>query len=662
MAQGKTFKVTAYADGVAAVRATIREDYDLEENYSTLTVTALQGYVSHRIGWAYINAKITAGGVTVLPATNGSWMVSCDATSTFRNVCKSTDYAVLWKSVTSEPIYHDADGTKTVTVKLTLSDMWMDNYNATNNSTASLSIALTPIPRASGVTASDGEIGSDITVSVTKASDAFTHTLRYTFGEVSGVIVENSGETTVSWTPPMELCRQIPDDPSGVCTITCDTYNGTELVGTKTTPIKLTVPASVGLTASEGWAAVVPYNDGTAADGLSVYVQGYSKAAVIFDPTKISADDAYGASIKSYRIACNGKYYTEPYRTDVLSEGTAVTVTATVIDTRGIAVNEDFTITVEPYAKPIISDVNIFRSNSLGVEADTGTYLSVFAEAAISSVAGLNAPTMLLSIGKLMTVEIPNGRTVVVGDGLVLATATHSLTLTLTDRLGNPVSYTQKIPTAEAFFHGRQGGRGAAFGKYAEEDDLLEVDWNLKTKKDFTAEGDAFIGGSLNVGDAETTRTNLGLGAVATEDVLPIEKGGTGASDAETARENLGIVFEHTHKELVWENASPNSTFAAQKVEKDLPEGSWVAIVTKASTSGSIDKVTFIEVGKSEQLFMFANAGASSSTMMYTRRADVSTTGVEFATAYSKTISGTTATATTAYVIPLRIYAIKGVQ
>lgn len=46
--------------------------------------------------------------------------------------------------------------------------------------------------------------------------------------------------------------------------------------------------------------------------------------------------------------------------------------------------------------------------------------------------------------------------------------------------------------------------------------------------------------GGTGSANAAGARTNLGLGAVATEDVTPVAKGGTGANNAETARENLG--------------------------------------------------------------------------------------------------------------------------
>jgi hypothetical protein len=47
--------------------------------------------------------------------------------------------------------------------------------------------------------------------------------------------------------------------------------------------------------------------------------------------------------------------------------------------------------------------------------------------------------------------------------------------------------------------------------------------------------------GGTGAADAPGARTALGLGAAATENIVPIAKGGTGANDYQTARQNLGI-------------------------------------------------------------------------------------------------------------------------
>ena len=45
--------------------------------------------------------------------------------------------------------------------------------------------------------------------------------------------------------------------------------------------------------------------------------------------------------------------------------------------------------------------------------------------------------------------------------------------------------------------------------------------------------------GGTGAGDAAGARNNLGLGAVAVQNIVPVNQGGTGATDANTARANL---------------------------------------------------------------------------------------------------------------------------
>ena len=54
--------------------------------------------------------------------------------------------------------------------------------------------------------------------------------------------------------------------------------------------------------------------------------------------------------------------------------------------------------------------------------------------------------------------------------------------LVLTDSLGNTARYEENIPTEKVAFHLKEGGKGAAFGKAAETEGVLELaeDWHLK--------------------------------------------------------------------------------------------------------------------------------------------------------------------------------------
>lgn len=146
---------------------------------------------------------------------------------------------------------------------------------------------------------------------------------------------------------------------------------------------------------------------------------------------------------------------------------------------------------------------------------------------------------------------------------------------------------------------------------------------------------------------------------------LEVQYGGTGATTTDEAREKLGITPYNIGAisiSKVWENDSPSSSFSAKTISLDLSDASMVMIAHKASTSGSTTNIDFCLVGTKKQLVGYANAGASSSTYLYTRVANVNTTGVVFDSGYSKTTSGTSASTDNAKLIPVAIYAVKGMQ
>ncbi|MBR5602529.1 MAG: hypothetical protein IKW24_07830, partial [Clostridia bacterium] len=100
------------------------------------------------------------------------------------------------------------------------------------------------------------------------------------------------------------------------------------------------------------------------------------------------------------------------------------------------------------------------------------------------------------------------------------------------DSLGQTALVTVTVPTAKLFFHGRAGGSGGAFGKYAEEDDLLEVAWSLKTKGDLVVEGMATIGGKR----LQDWLYPVGAVCLCGENVQPDALYGGQWSEAETER------------------------------------------------------------------------------------------------------------------------------
>ena len=157
----------------------------------------------------------------------------------------------------STTVAHSDDGSKTMAVAFSI-DMKAGDYTPGPVSVTGKTMALTAIPRASTIAASDANIGSVSTVVVGRKSTAFTHTVAVTFGSLSGYIGAEGAfvtsavklkETTLPFQLPDSFYAQIPNKTSGTCTLTCTTYSGTSVIGTKKTTFTVTAAKSLCLPA-----------------------------------------------------------------------------------------------------------------------------------------------------------------------------------------------------------------------------------------------------------------------------------------------------------------------------------------------------------------------------------------------------------------------------
>ena len=383
----------------------------------------------------------------------------------------------------SVTVKHNSDGSaKSVPIKW----KWGTNspWGQYVAPSGTLYVDLSTIPRTSKVSVPASTIGSATSISISRESSGFTHTLKYTFGSASGTIATKTALTTVPWTPPMSLCSQIPSASSGTCTITCETYSGTTLIGTSTCQVKLSVPTSVGLTLSSGWASVAAYNTGTAAASMSGYIQGYSKAKVTFNSSKISTANSYGATVKSYRVVYDGKDVASPYQTPTLQRSGEVSITCYVTDTRDRTQSTVLKFNVQEYKSPTLSGISCFRCDKDGNATDSGTYIYVKATAVYSTLGGANTVELKArykasagSYGSYTTLTNSTGKTI--GSGQVLLTSTYVVEIVVADSLGSKALYTGYIPSEEVFFHGRRGGKGAGLGMYSQHENGLDLAWDV---------------------------------------------------------------------------------------------------------------------------------------------------------------------------------------
>lgn len=384
----------------------------------------------------------------------------------------------------TEEISHNNDGTKTVT----LSGVWCSAISggwAPYSLSVSGEVTLPTIPRATTPGIGGVTMGETAHISLPRASSGFTHTLRYVFGGAAETIA--TGVTTgYDWLVPESLAAQIPNAASGKGTLTCETYSGSTLIGTKSVTFTASVPGSMKPAVLSGWAAVTYDNSGTAAENMAAWVQGYSKAKAAFDASKVTCRQ--GAGVSKFSITYLGKT-TEgnPCRTETIST-TGATVRCTVTDSRGLTAWEDFNIALLEYAPPALVGADLFRSDGEGAAADGGAHIAGVARVRYSELGGLNSVT-LKGYWKSVGGGYGAGETLTVGTvGLVTgnveisADRSYVALLVLTDSLGNTARYEENIPTEKVAFHLKEGGKGAAFGKAAETEGVLELaeDWHLK--------------------------------------------------------------------------------------------------------------------------------------------------------------------------------------
>ena len=375
-------------------------------------------------------------------------------------------------------ITHNADGTKSFSLSIEAGV-----YTYAVSVTASGTHTLDTIPRASTVSATNTNLYSASTITITRASSSFTHTLTYSFGSTTGTIVSKTTSTSVSWTPALTLANQIPNAVSGTCTITCDTYNGSTKIGSKTCTLTLTVPASVKPTMTSVTATRV---DGDVPAAWAIYVQNKSKSTVTIN----GAAGAYGSTISSYSISGGGYSSTaSSFTTGLLAASGTITFTAKVTDSRGrVSDAKTVSISVVAYSAPSFSSYISQRATSAGVINDDGTYIRGLISFSYATCSSKNTITCATYYKKSSATSWTNanksfssGTAFTFGGGAISTESSYDVKYTITDAF-TTVTIIDMVSTASVLMDFKAGGKGIAIGKVSEKDKTLEIadSWELE--------------------------------------------------------------------------------------------------------------------------------------------------------------------------------------
>ncbi|HIT34786.1 MAG TPA: hypothetical protein IAC31_09230 [Candidatus Faecousia intestinigallinarum] len=350
MAQGVSGYVEFSGSGGFSLRVLYSEDYSVETNASTVKITELQVKSTQWYGFTYyLDGTIRIDGQTVVSMDSGQGGHSAYIPS--MNV---------WTKVsgtmgTSGSIAHDTDGSKSVAVAVDVRGYTIGGGGGSGwRANGSKSVALTNIPRSSGIGATDANIGATSVIAISKKSAAYTHSIAYQFGSLTGYIDADGNPvgsevklsaTNIPFKVPTTFYAQIPNAKSGICTLTCRTYSGSTLIGSPTT-------AAFTATASE--AACAPTVTGTAVDSnpttlaltgdANKLVRYYSAALLT-----ISAAAKNSASIQAKTI--DGTGVALDVNTRTISAVEKDTFSFSAVDSRGYSGSASVKKTLIPYVK-----------------------------------------------------------------------------------------------------------------------------------------------------------------------------------------------------------------------------------------------------------------------------------------------------------------------
>lgn len=336
----------------------------------------------------------------------------------------------------------------------------------------------------SAVSAANGVFGGAIPITITPSVSGVRHEVKVTCaGNTETLLTTASDATTVTWTPAVATYAPLlPSADSASAVITCETFYNAASMGSAAQTVTVAFsPGSLAPVCAAGWAAASVLNEG-AAQGFTVWIQGKSKAAVVFDSTKITCQ--YGASVAGCHITCdNMTDSTSPYETGVLP-GTSAAILCTVTDSRGQSASETLTVSLLPYAPPLISAPAILRCDAQGDADENGQRIGVTATAVVSPLGGENSYS--LTAATRTAGGTWSGETALVSGaqsvlGVFSPDTSYEVRVTLTDGLGSTAVFQKLLPTRRWAMKFRADGNGVAFGKAPEQSAALELSdgWKL---------------------------------------------------------------------------------------------------------------------------------------------------------------------------------------
>lgn len=412
----------------------------------------------------------------------------------------------------TKTITHSGDGTKSITIAAagSIPDTKLDSTSCIGTA------VLDTIPRASTITSANSvTLGSRCKIKWTPMAASFYYKVKFSLGSWSYTTPSFKPGITTEYTytdypVPIDVAAYFPNSKTATMTATLYTYSNSDAT------------TQIGSASSKTFEVILDENESTKPNitmSLSpitpdtkfeaLYLQSRSNVQASF-----SGEGKYGATIKSYNMQVNGKTYASPYTSDILSKSGKLNVVGTVVDSRGFTNIQTIEIDVIPYYAPYLAPYEGYqrvvceRCLENGTASLKGTFLHVKGTrnyAKINSNGIVNTCSVRCrykpeggewshesgsGIAVLLNTDTTTDAFDKILDGVVLdLKKSYTVELSIGDDTYLPIVKTYDIPSESVTFHLKQGGKGAAFGKYAQEDNLLECEWDAQFNGKTALEG-----------------------------------------------------------------------------------------------------------------------------------------------------------------------------
>lgn len=377
-------------------------------------------------------------------------------------------------------VSHSADGT----LSLALGGSFTMTGTGLTGGSVSGSFKCTDIPRASSLTLTKTSVnpGDTVGATVTAASTKFSHKVKWYIGSASVTHNLSAGVTSDVLTVPVSWAEQLTNAKKGKISILLTTYKDTKKIGSKTYSLSFVIPS--GSEYLPEFSLVTQRIDGSVPEDFGEYVKGRSRIKLDISGLKLK----YGASVSSYTATVDTNSKNSLPATFDLNKAGNITVSVTVRDSRGFSVKKSKTVSVCDYSAPFLKVNSLSRCDENGIKNTSGTRLLADFSPVYSSVGGKNIPKITYKYRRadssVFSGEIELGESpCVLPDGEFLNNSSYTVAFRITDSVTTDGEFFEReVPSSAIPFNIRNGGKGAAFGCYAEKDDELTVAWDLNVK------------------------------------------------------------------------------------------------------------------------------------------------------------------------------------